>query len=320
MARANLLLKLVSSGMQGDFQTFRKVVESLVAEEHLKGHHVLAERLNEQLHITQNSRLGSEKSREAQEFFVEIKPQRTLSDLVLPVTVERACLELIEEQNRRELLKTYGLEPRHKVLLSGPPGNGKTTVAECLANALGVPLLVVKYESVIGSFLGETANKLSKVFEYARTNHCVLFFDEFDTLGKERGDVHETGEIKRVVSSLLLQIDALPSYVVVVAASNHHELLDRAVWRRFQLRLALLTPTIGQLEDYFKSFKKRFKHDFGVLPKTLAKELHGLSFAEVEEFCTDIVRQYVLTQPNSNVKGLVKERLRQWAHRSDFNN
>jgi len=95
----------------------------------------------------------------------------------------------------------------------------------------------VRYEAVVGSFLGETSSRLRRLFDFARTHPCVLFFDEFDTLGKERGDVHETGEIKRVVSSLLLQIDALPSYVVVVTATNHPELLDRAVWRRFQMRL-----------------------------------------------------------------------------------
>ncbi|MGP4763358.1 AAA family ATPase, partial [Klebsiella pneumoniae] len=89
---------------------------------------------------------------------------------------------------------------------------------------------------LIGSYLGETSGRLKAMLDYARTRRCVLFFDEFETLGKERGDTHETGEIKRVVSSLLLQLDDLPDYVVVVAASNHPELLDSAVWRRFQLR------------------------------------------------------------------------------------
>jgi len=97
---------------------------------------------------------------------------------------------------------------------------------------------------MIGSYLGETAARLKRVFDYARTTPCVLFFDEFDAIGKERGDTHETGEIKRVVSSLLMQIDELPSYTIVAAATNHPELLDRAAWRRFQLRLALPRPTV----------------------------------------------------------------------------
>ena len=141
------------------------------------------------------------------------------------------------------MLRSYGLEPRNKILLIGPPGNGKTSLAEAIAEALMVPLLTVRYESIIGAYLGETASRLSKLFEYAKTRQCVLFFDEFDTIGKERGDQHETGEIKRVVSSLLMQIDALPSYVVTIAATNHDALLDQAVWRRFQVKLELPKPT-----------------------------------------------------------------------------
>ena len=107
----------------------------------------------------------------------------------------------------------------------------------------------MRYESVIASYLGETAVRLSRLFDQVRTRRCVLFFDEFDVVGKERRDVHETGEIKRVVSSLLLQIDDLPSHVVVVTATNHPELLDRAVWRRFQLRLNLPAPTLSLAEE-----------------------------------------------------------------------
>lgn len=104
-----------------------------------------------------------------------------------------------------------GYEPSNNLLLIGDSGNGKTSLAEAIAEALMMPLLTVRYENIIGLYLGETASRLSKLFEYVHTIECVLFFDEFETLGKERGDIHETGEIKRVVSSLLLQIDALPS-------------------------------------------------------------------------------------------------------------
>ena len=158
-----------------------------------------------------------------------------------------AATQLIEEQQRASLLRSHSFEPRHRVLLVGPPGNGKTSLAEAIAESLAVPLFIVRYEAMIGSFLGETAGRLKRVFDYARTTPCVLFFDEFDAVGKERGDTHETGEIKRVVTSLLMQIDELPSYVVVIAATNHAELLDRAVWRRFELRLSLPAPTEKQL-------------------------------------------------------------------------
>ena len=166
-----------------------------------------------------------------------------MSDLVLPEFVRKLCDDLVEEQLRADLLRSYGLELRHKILLVGAPGNGKTSLAEAIAESLMIPFLTIRYEQLIGSYLGETASRLGQLFDYARTRPCVLFFDEFETLGKERGDTHETGEIKRVVSSLLLQIDSLPSYVVVIAATNHDDLLDKAAWRRFQIRVELPSPT-----------------------------------------------------------------------------
>ncbi|GLQ91973.1 hypothetical protein GCM10007901_09240 [Dyella acidisoli] len=174
------------------------------------------------------------------------------------------------------------------------------------------PLFVVRYEAVIGSFLGETSSRLKRLFDFVRTHQCVLFFDEFDTLGKERGDTHETGEIKRVVSSLLLQIDALPSHVVVVTATNHAELLDRAVWRRFQLRLDMPAPTEAQKEVWFVELQKKLKAPLGVAPKTLAAKLPATSFSDLEQFCEDIQRRYVLALPGADLKKIVAERLKQW--------
>ena len=142
-----------------------------------------------------------------------------------------------------------------------------------------------------------------------------MFFDEFDTLGKERGDTHETGEIKRVVSSLLLQLDDLPDYVVVVAASNHPELLDRAVWRRFQLRLELPPPTRAQLTAYIDSITSRTKVNLGYASETLAKNLLGISFSEAEEFCLSIVRRAVLDQRTDDAKTITQTKLTQWRTR-----
>jgi len=197
-------------------------------------------------------------------------------------------------------------------LLIGPPGNGKTTLAEAVAEALMVPLLTVKYESIVGAYLGETATRLVKLFDYAKTRECVLFFDEFETLGKERGDTHETGEIKRVVSSLLLQIDALPSYVVVIAATNHDSLLDKAAWRRFQLRLTLPRPSRQNLELWFNQFEKRTGFRFGLAPSTLSRKLYGKSFAEAEEFALSVYRQYVLRLPDGDVKEITQKQLKQY--------
>lgn len=125
--------------------------------------------------------------------FEEKMPEKRLEQLLLPDNVVETCRAIIEEQMRADLLRSYGLEPRNKILLIGPPGNGKTSLAEAIAEALMVPLITVRYDTIIGAYLGETASRLSKLFEYASTRQCVLFFDEFDTIGKERGDQHETG-------------------------------------------------------------------------------------------------------------------------------
>ncbi len=321
VARADLLIDLVSAGAGGNRELFRSTLEALISEERAKQHHVLADRLAEHLHFQNNSPNPLRSNvvginGQGPPLFQELRPRRRLDDLLLPAVVLQACNELVEEQNRVDLLRAHNLEPRHRMLLIGPPGNGKTSLAEAVAFELGCPLLIVRYETIIGSYLGETALRLAKLFAQARSQRCVLFFDEFDAIGKERGDAHETGEIKRVVSSLLLQVDELPSHVVVASATNHSELLDRAAWRRFQLRLELPSPTKMQRIEWLRKFEERSGMLLGYSHDHLARRLAGLSFAEIEQFALDIQRRYVLTMPNSDIRAIVAERLKQWGSRS----
>lgn len=319
MARADLILNLVRAGARGDHAQFQKTVEALAADERAKNHGILADRIIAQLQQQSNRRpksLAPPSERPVSGPLVaEVIPGRRMEDLILPAEAEQAVRELVEEQHRADLLRSHNLEPRNRVLLAGPPGNGKTSLAEAIADALNVPFLVVRYEAIIGSYLGETAQRIGQVFEQARSRQCVLFFDEFDAIAKERGDLHETGEIKRVVSSLLLQIDALPTYVVVVTASNHPELLDRAVWRRFQICLELPMPRQGQIEQWFKRFEKRTGHTLGLSSRTLAQRLKGVSFAEVEDFGTDVLRRIALNQADADAKKIAQQCLNQWKKR-----
>jgi len=321
MARADLLVELLKSASNGDRLVFRKTAEALIQEEKSKGHRILADRLAKSLQpnaftpardlaLKQNSSNGQHK-----DLVYETTPERALDSLVLPGNIHDQMKEVVEEQHRAELLHAHNLRARNRLLFAGPPGNGKTSLAEALAFELMYPLVVVRYETLIGSYLGETSSRLKHLMDYARTQRCVLFFDEFETLGKERGDTHETGEIKRVVSSLLLQIDDLPDYVVVVAASNHPELLDRAVWRRFQVRVELPMPTRRQLTRYTESIGQRCRTNFGYAPETLAKHMLGLNFAEVEEFCLSVVRRAVLDKQTDNAKAITKLKLEQWRDR-----
>ena len=318
MARSDLLISLVRAGSSGDTARARSVTEAIIAEERAKRHNVLADRLTGAMHVNGSGSVAATfigPSEQHRQFLVELTPRKRLANLVLTDLTRRACEELIEEQHRSSALRAHSLEPRHRVLLVGPPGNGKTSLAEAIAEALAAPFFVVRYEALIGSFLGETASRLKRVFDYARTTPCVLFFDEFDAVGKERGDIHETGEIKRVVSSLLMQVDDLPSYTVVVAATNHAELLDRAAWRRFQVRLALNPPTRRDLTAYVARFADSLGEPLGRTPATIARRLGAISYAEAEEFCRDVRRRSVLAMGEKTLEVIVAERLKLWRER-----
>lgn len=328
MARADLLIKLVKAGSTGDQTLFKKVVESIIAEEKSKQHHVVAQQLIDILKSASapqfntfsnkdNNRLLDNK---LDNFLYRIYPQKSLDDVVLDLHNSRTIQDLIQEHHRSDLLRSYNLEPRNRVLLAGPPGNGKTSLAEVIAHSLMIPFYVIRYDGIIGSYLGETATRLKTMFDFIRTQECVLFFDEFDAIGKERGDIHETGEIKRVVSSLLLQIDRLPSYVVVVAATNHPELLDRAVWRRFQVRLELEAPDRKMVESWLKKFEKRVQYNLQYPVAKVAEKLEGHSFAEIEEFIHDVQRKYILSLPEVNVKKVVDECLGQMEKKYSLGN
>ncbi|MDJ0396212.1 ATP-binding protein [Rhodococcus sp. G-MC3] len=319
MARADLLLALVRSGAGGDDLAFRRAAEALIAEENAKKHGVLASQLAEAL--TRRKTLGSTVSpltrpRESVGLLHETEPVRRLTDLVLPTTVRLSATELVEEHHRRDLLRSHGLEPRHRILLEGPPGSGKTTLAEAIATEVAVPLLTVRYEGVIGSFLGETASRLDALFSAVRVRPCVLFFDEFDAVAKERGDTHETGEIKRVVSSLLLQVDKLPSHVIVIAATNHAELLDRAVWRRMQIRLPLPSATREGKIEWLRAWSARKGVVFGKSERTIADRLRDASYAELEDFAGDVQRRQILGGFDADPTSVTESVLRAWAARA----
>lgn len=318
MARADLLCDIIKYGLNNDNVNFRKAAEAICAEERSNQHNVLAKKIEDMLKVSSGSPMKNDtttpfsRNGNSDSIVCERIPEKRLEQLLLPQSVVDNCNELIEEHMRAELLRSHGLEPRNRILLTGPPGNGKTSLAEAVAESLALPLLTVKYESLIGAYLGETASRLGKLFDYAKTRQCVLFFDEFETIGKERGDTHETGEIKRVVSSLLLQIDTLPSYVIAIAATNHELLLDKAAWRRFQMRMELPKPSRADLEKWFYIFEKKNSCNgftFGYSPSTLAKKLLGRSYAEAEEFGLSVYRQFILRLPDGKPRDITHKEL-----------
>jgi len=324
MARADLLLNLIKHALSGNKPMVRKIAEAVIAEERSKNHSILADKLEAELirnasDFTQPSNNGINRVQNdfrAENLISEIHPQRRMDSLILPKEIILLCEQYVQEQYRVDLLRSYGLEPRNRILLIGAPGNGKTSLAEAIAESLMVPLFVVKYDSIIGAYLGETASRLRKLINFVSTRKCVLFFDEFETLGKERGDTHETGEIKRVVSSLLLQIDDLPSHVTVIGATNHPELLDRAVWRRFQIRMNLPMPTRANISLWLEKFQQKHNVNFEFASETVAKKLLGSNYSEIEEFGLSILRRHILLLPEKNIKEIVSDELKNWNNRT----
>ena len=321
MARSDLLISLVKASVSGNKDTVHSVVENIIAEEKSKQHNVLADRLTRALQTNGNggraipsAAYGAQNR--IKDALAEVTPRHQLDDIVLSKTTFQSVNQLIEEQQRASILRANGLDPRHRIMLVGPPGNGKTSLAEAIAEALAVPFFIIRYEALIGSYLGETAQRLKRMFDFICTTPCVVFFDEFDVVGKERGDIHETGEIKRVVSSLLMQVDNLPSYAIIIAASNHAELLDRAVWRRFQIRLSLPAPTSKDLQNFLERHFQNLSDNSGMTLAEIVKRLGKVSYAEAEEFMLDIRRRDVLAMHQKPIKTIINEQLKAWKTRA----
>jgi len=239
------------------------------------------------------------------ECLTEVHPTAKIQDLILPDVVMTECEEFIEEQHKSGLLRAKNLEPRHRVLLTGSSGNGKTLLAEAIASELLLPLFVVRYEAVLADSFEESVVRLARLFEQVRTRRCVLFFDEFDVVARDRD----------VVGFLLLQVDTLPSYVVVIAATTRSELLERRVKQRFQIELELPLPTRKQIEDWLRRFEDRVDEKFGVSLSALAKSLEGASFSELEQFCLDVQRRRVMTASHISKVQIVRSRLKKWNRR-----
>ena len=315
MARSDLILNLVKAGVEGNAESVRSTAEAIAADERAKKHTGVANRIARVLETAQQSSVNGRSKpvprvRDGTGGVQRSEPRRSINELYLDSAARTACDELIEEQRRADVLRAHGMEPRHRLLLAGPPGNGKTSLAEALAYELALPLFTVRYEAVVTSYLGETAQRLKRLFDFVRTEPCVLFFDEFDAIGKERGDIHETGEIKRVVTTLLLQLDDLPSYCILIGATNHPELLDRATWRRFEIRLKLDRPSSAQMILYFSDQLRKLGGPTGYTAKRLYERVMPTSYSEAEAFFLDVKRRFALTQGERELRSVIDSRVK----------
>jgi ATP-dependent 26S proteasome regulatory subunit len=327
MARADLLKKLFHSYRSRDERAFAEAAEEIIEEERRKHHPVVA---NELARILRNG-AGNLSEKQVFEAFdpppkdpdrkttlLEIRqPDRYLDDLVLSAPVRKGVERVVAEFREWEVLEANGLSPTNRLLLCGPPGCGKTATAEAIATELGLPLLYVRFDSVVSSLLGETAANLRKVFDYASRGQWVMFFDEFDAIGRSRDDATEHGEIKRVVNSYLQIMDGFRGRSLVIAATNFEAVLDRALWRRFDEVLRLERPSIAQLKILIRKRLKPLVHQASDVDD-IAEKLKGATFADAEHVCLDLRKHCAIAGHKKFAQKDLDEVLERFAYRQSI--
>ena len=224
-------------------------------------------------------------------------PTTDIKSLVLDRFVVDAISEFVASYRKRDELFRVGADGNNSLLLYGPPGCGKTSVASLVAAEAGLPLVTARFDTLISSLLGSTSKNIRNVFEYAARMPCVLFLDEFDVIAKMRDDKNELGELKRVVNGLLQEMDAFSHENILIAATNHHELLDKAVWRRFGKVLMLDAPGKPLIERLLKLFLDGKDDGFLSNRRKMAKAVaafDGYSHSGVKTVAMNALRSAVI--------------------------
>ena len=292
---------LIAAHREADDLAFRRAAQALIDEEEAKQHHLLAGDLRRilstgsgQIVATSYATLPDPPAdREtALPLAAVTQPSVMLADLVLGSDLDRRLRDLVREVGVWPVLDEMGVPHRNKVLLYGPPGCGKSTIAAALAFELRRPLVTVRVDGVVSSYLGETAANLRRIFEFADSAPYVVLFDEFDSLGKDREDPNDHGELRRVVNALLQQIDSYQGPSILIAATNHPQVLDEALWRRFHEVVEVPLPSEGEMASVIRKLLTG-RHTGHVDYRAAARVLGGLSHAAGELAAHDAVRNAI---------------------------
>ena len=318
--KANLIINLVLAHSSGNEAQFEKAVSDLIHDEEKKGNSSLALSIKNAYSPEKRSSSSSlispmssvsylvqsatslPKDKDSTLDLVEIlQPTITLSDVALSEKAYGTLQQILEEQKNAEALFKSSIVPTNRILLCGPPGCGKTMTANALAAELGLPIAYVRLDGLVSSYLGQTGTNIRKIFEFVKGKRIMLFFDEFDAIAKKRDDSHELGELKRVVTTLLQNLDEMPSNVFLVAATNHHHLLDPAIWRRFDISILLEQPNEMQRAKIIMTALSDYLRDFQVDPKKLIVLTEGMSGAQIQTFLQSIGKYCIMSISKDSV-------------------
>ncbi len=301
MVASEQLKRLFQAFRERNDAAFYKAAEALIAEELAANHHSLASDLKKALgqhkELTKNSGNGLKllpKDRRSGDELITLKESSVDQTKIILGKETRAKIDrVLDEHRKRKQLARYGYAPKTKLLFWGPPGCGKTFTANYLAYELGLPVGTLQLSAVISSFLGDTASHLQRVFNLANDTPMVLLLDEVDSVGKNRDDPNDVGELKRVVNSLLQAMDTFrSSQSLIIAASNHQYLLDPALWRRFDDIIHFPIPGKSDREAYLKILLNGVQFDGSL--GNLSRNMSSLSYADIQRVTVEAVKTMIL--------------------------
>ena len=331
MASGKLLRQLFKGVAQGDEKSFRTAAEKIIEEERDKQHHLLANDLQrilqsgipdlagDSLRICSVKSVDIPKDSERNLPLLEVRvPCRFLGDVVLSDHIKSVIEEVILEHEREDLLRSHGLKPKSRLLFCGPPGCGKTLTAEVLAAELQLELVVIRFDAVVSSYLGETAANLRRVFDFLEKGRYVALFDEFDGIAKEREDEAEHGELKRVVNSFLQMMDSYSGRSLMVAATNHEGMLDRALWRRFDEVFFFDRPNIEQIRRLLELKLRSTSYDLPTDAREFVQVMDGYSHADIERVIIQSIKQMILKGRRSVDRDIFEVALNRETERKDI--
>ena len=221
-----------------------------------------------------------------------------MENIILSTPVQALLDDFRDTIQHHEKMSSVGLEFRMSLLLYGPPGCGKTSAAKYLASQLELPLITARFDTLISSLLGNTAKNIHRIFEFAKKQPCILFLDEFDAIAKARDDIHEMGELKRVVNSLLQNIDDFVEEGILIAATNHANMLDSAVWRRFQAVIEMSKPGPDEIRRFIDQFPKVANEETISESQwqSIVNAMVGLSYSDIKDIVQGVLKKAILKE------------------------